>query len=171
MKTLIIHPKDQTTDFLKVIHKDYTVFDFDGNISIEEAIESHDKIIMLGHGYPDGLFDTYQGSFVIDESLTQLLKDKICVGIWCYAAEFLLSNCLKGLCTGMFISEMEEAIWESVECTEEDIQQSNELFANLIAKIEPLSNRGEIRKHLDEMYCIPENNVIEYNRNRIYFID
>jgi hypothetical protein len=58
MKTLVIHPKDKTTDFLKPIYhgKGYTVVT--GGCTKEdvtELIDQHDHIIMLGHGTPQGL--------------------------------------------------------------------------------------------------------------------
>ena len=59
MKKLVIHPKDRTTDFLKPIYhgrNDVTVLT--GGCSkdeVNEAIDKHDHIIMLGHGTPQGL--------------------------------------------------------------------------------------------------------------------
>ena len=58
MKTLVIHPQDKTTDFLKPIYhgKGYTVVT--GGCTKEDVaklIDKHDHIIMLGHGTPQGL--------------------------------------------------------------------------------------------------------------------
>lgn len=58
MKTLVIHPKDRTTDFLKPIYhgRDWTVIT--GGCTKEDvakAIDEHDHIIMMGHGTPQGL--------------------------------------------------------------------------------------------------------------------
>lgn len=59
MNKLVIHPKDRTTDFLKPIYhgrNDTTVIS--GGCTkkdVEEAIDKHDHIIMLGHGTPQGL--------------------------------------------------------------------------------------------------------------------
>ena len=53
MKTLVIHPKDLTTDFLCEIYAntDYTVISrHPGNSKLKELIKSHDRIVMLGHG-------------------------------------------------------------------------------------------------------------------------
>ena len=58
MKNLIIHPQDTSTDFLSPIYtplKNKTVVK--GGITKTELrtlIESHDRIIMLGHGSPYG---------------------------------------------------------------------------------------------------------------------
>lgn len=58
MKTLVIHPKDKTTDFLKPIYegRDWTVIT--GGCTkddVAKAIDEHDHIIMMGHGTPQGL--------------------------------------------------------------------------------------------------------------------
>lgn len=59
MSTLIIHPKDPSTNFLKPIYapiQDKTLIT--GGIDkteLRELIENHDKVIMLGHGFPWGL--------------------------------------------------------------------------------------------------------------------
>jgi len=58
-KTLVIHPKDKTTDFLKPIYhgrNDVTVIT--GGCTKEDvakAIDAHEHIIMMGHGTPQGL--------------------------------------------------------------------------------------------------------------------
>ena len=58
MKTLVIHPKDKTTDFLKTIYhgRGWTVINGGcTKADVDKAIEEHDHIIMLGHGTPQGL--------------------------------------------------------------------------------------------------------------------
>jgi hypothetical protein len=84
MKTLIIHPKDSTTDFLSPIYsplKDKTVIK--GGIpksDLVELIMSHDRILMLGHGSPYGLLNRSQffgaGQYIIDESMVISLNAK-----------------------------------------------------------------------------------------------
>lgn len=59
MNKLIIHPEDRSTDFLKVIYdgRDDTTVITGGKTTeeVNEAIKSHDHIVMLGHGTPQGL--------------------------------------------------------------------------------------------------------------------
>ena len=59
MKTLIIHPEDPTTEFLSQIYARLTNKTvITGDISKSEVpklIESHDRVLMLGHGSPYGL--------------------------------------------------------------------------------------------------------------------
>ncbi len=94
MKTLVIHPKDYSTDFLSVIYagKGRTVIDYDmSRSSLEKEIKGHDRIIMLGHG--DGLFGF--GKRVINSSTAYYLKNKSNVYIWCYADKFVNKHRLK----------------------------------------------------------------------------
>jgi hypothetical protein len=77
MKTLVIHPKDSSTSFLDVVYnsiENKTVIDGGINkTTLMELIKSHDRIMMMGHGSPQGLFsvgkfpDTYP--FIIDEDI------------------------------------------------------------------------------------------------------
>ena len=77
-KTLVIHPKDESTVFLSEIYigKDWTIFTNPSPTKkeIKELIKSHDKIIMMGHGTPHGLLST--GGFMIDSTLVYLLREK-----------------------------------------------------------------------------------------------
>jgi hypothetical protein len=92
MKTLIVHPEDPTTTFLSIIyaslqHKTVNK----GGITksdLQKLIESHNRVLMLGHGSPFGLLNLGQfpgaGSYIIDDSMAFPLKNKAgCVFIWC----------------------------------------------------------------------------------------
>lgn len=76
MKTLIIHPKDPTTDFLSPIYanlKDITVVrDGVTKSEVRVLIEIHDRVILLGLGFKHGLMNPGQfpgaGLFIIDDS-------------------------------------------------------------------------------------------------------
>ena len=54
MKTLVIHPHDQSTHFLKPIYEDIpnkTVITGGwGIVEVRTLISMHDRIIMMGHG-------------------------------------------------------------------------------------------------------------------------
>ena len=118
MKSLIIHPQDPTTSFLSQIYAlltNKTIIR--GGISkpeLRKLIESHDRVIMLGHGSPYGLLNRGQfpdaGLYIIDNSMVLALKNKInSVFIWCNADHFVQRNGLSGLNCGIFISEVLEA--------------------------------------------------------------
>lgn len=135
MKTLVIHPADLTTDFLKEIYqgKDWTVINTNiSKSSLRQHIKAHDRIIMLGHGTADGLLGFKH--LVIDSTYVYLLREKYCIGIWCHAYMFFHRYNLKGRYTGMIISESEEALYYNVEATESEILESNKLFATAISK-------------------------------------
>ena len=69
---------------------------------------------MLGHGSPYGLLNAGQfpdaGSYIIDDSMVSLLKNKTnSLFVWCTADLFVRRHGLSGLYSGMFISEVGEA--------------------------------------------------------------
>lgn len=111
-KTLVIHPKDDSTDFLKEIYKDLPntiVIDFSlSRKDLKTLINMCHRIIMLGHGSSNGLFDSLQKSYLIDSNIAGYLKDKECIGIWCYASEFAKKYNIPGFWSGMYISEISE---------------------------------------------------------------
>jgi hypothetical protein len=169
MKTLVIHPKDKTTEFLNVIHKNYTVFDIENKSksALRKSIKEHEKIIMLGHGDANGLFSTKQDRYVIDSSFVQLLREKHCVCIWCYASEFVEKYKLRGLFTEMIISEMDEAYLNCIDATEKEINKSNYVFANTISQIENFHSKQSIL-FAKQIYDL-KTDVCEFNRYRIYY--
>lgn len=166
MKTLVIHPKDSTTDFLSVIYsdKDWTVINSNTSKKIlKEQIKIHDRIVMLGHGTEKGLigFDR----LVIDSTWVYLLREKICVCIWCNADVFVEKYGLKGFYTGMIISEYEEAIMCCVPTNSFWISESNTDFAFAI------KNSIDDENMLEKAKLLYEGNtsVVEFNRNNLYY--
>jgi hypothetical protein len=116
MRTLVIHPDDRSTDFLRSVYKDIPncVVLTEGTIwQVDLEIQAADRVIMLGHGTPHGLLSVgqFKGSgYCIDYQSAQLLKSKKeCVYIWCYASDFMKKYDLEGFGSGMFISEVAEA--------------------------------------------------------------
>jgi hypothetical protein len=105
MKTLIIHPEDDSTTFLDIVYKsipDKTVIT--GGVSksdVMKLIEEHDRVMMMGHGSPGGLFSCGQfgtsGGYIIDQSSIPYLKTKSDnVFIWCNADKFVETYKLQG---------------------------------------------------------------------------
>lgn len=170
MKTLVIHPKDTTTDFLSVIYSDMDCNVINNNISkskLKTTILEHDRIIMLGHGDERGLYG--YGNYVIDSNFVYLLREKECVSIWCNADVFFKKYNLRGFYTGMIISEMEEAFlycFYQIRYTE--ILKSNTLFANSIKL--SINESGFLDK-VKEKYIDNNNPIIDFNKQRIYITD
>ena len=170
MKTLVIHPYDRSTDFLKKIYegKDWTIItDHDACRSrkvITNLIKKHDRIGMMGHGSPQGLFYTCINSDMVD-----LLRQKECVCIWCNADKFVERYGLRGFYTGMFISEVGEASYYGIKVLQDEVDYSNVLFAMELNKVIDDEN---VHSLIKESYKgLFENEVIRFNNARLYYRD
>ena len=144
---------------------------------VAKAINEHDRIIMLGHGSPYGLFSigqfTGNNGYVIDESMVPLLLDKECISIWCNADQFMNRHQLYGFYSGMFISEVGEAMYCGLPGMEQEtVTTSNNYFAELLGEVinEPL---GIIYEHIMDNYRLitEDNPVALYNHNRLYLAE
>jgi hypothetical protein len=195
MNTLIVHPKDSSTTFLDIVYKDVpdqTLIT--GGISKTELldlIESHDRVMMMGHGSPGGLFSVGQfkgdgsryAGYIIDETMVEALSKKDnSVFIWCNADKFVEYHGLRGFYSGMFISEVGEARYCSREyalndlfavklmtATQEEVDESNYGFVKIISKYINESTDSIHQKVKNEYSLIAENNAVaEYNNNRLY---
>lgn len=174
MKTLVIHPVDFTTDFLSSIYEDknWTILrkSIYEKSELVDKLNSHDRIIMLGHGLPQGLLSitnhnamTYQ--MVIDSKLVYILRKKECIGIWCNADQFFRKYSLHGFYTGMIISEMDEAYSYSINYNNGDIEESNKLFAKSIKSYIDSEN---VLEEVKSEYVSETNNIIKFNMNNLY---
>jgi len=170
LKTLVIHPHDPSTDFLNVIYagqKDWTVVTEWGNemprSKLIQLIKDHDRIIMMGHGAPTGLFYTH-----INSKMVYLLREKECVCIWCNADQFVNKYGLRGFFTGMFISEVLEAPMFGITTNQEDIDISNGLFVNIVTEF---IDDYKLHSHLKETYVSDTCPVIQFNTQRLYYRD
>jgi len=167
MKTLVIHPFDVTTGFLTVIyerHKDWTVIDT--NVSaryLAIQIEKHNRIVMLGHGDVNGLYG--YGRMIIDSELVYLLRTKDCVCVWCNADAFVEKYGLKGFYTGMIISDYEEALMYAITPKDNNIYNSNVLFAEAVRRsIDSVNMLEEVSSY----YIDVANPIIEFNKENLY---
>ena len=167
MKTLVIHPDDRSTDFLKQIYKGkcWTIInDRDACRStsvITKLIRKHDRIIMMGHGHSNGLFYT-----CINPYMVYLLREKNCVFIWCNADKFVENYGLRGFYTGMFISEVDEAEYYKIKISQPEVSYSNYYFANLMNSFIDSEN---VLNEVKSSYTDDDNPVIKFNNNRLYY--
>ena len=178
MKSLIIHPADESTDFLRSVYahlENATLITGTlNNKQISEALQKAERTILLGHGLVSGLLSANQfyedRLTVVDDEHAPLLKGKPnSIYIWCNADVFVRRNKLSGFHSGMFISEMTEAQYLSVDTTEEQINFSNTLFAEIVGKnihLSALELLHEVQKHYGAFRDI--NPVIDYNIQRLY---
>ena len=181
MSVLIIHPQDPSTHFLKPICatiQDKTVIT--GGVTkyeLRELIKNHDRIIMLGHGNPNGLLSVGQfpdaGFYIIDYSFCGLLSaKKENIFIWCHANIFGQRHRLYGLYTGMFISEVIETFYCDLWDVDMDqIEESNRTFASVVSRNidQPLNVLYENVLQQEYGQLAETNPIAKYNLERLYF--
>jgi hypothetical protein len=180
MKTLVIHPKDSSTTFLSVIYKgmkDTTVITGEGvtQDELRTIIPDYDRVIMMGHGSPYGLFTTgffkCKGAYIIDQTFADLLRNNPNnIYIWCHADVFVNNLNLFGFHSGMFISEVGEAWACGVKHqTQIEVDESNYGFCEMVKKNRTKSVE-DIYRNVKRLYGVmaEHNLVAEYNYNRLY---
>jgi hypothetical protein len=183
---LVIHPDDRSTDFLKPSYEglNATVITQRNQLyNLKETVKNHNRIIMMGHGAPSGLFmpqmsgveENEHGELVeyntysFGGAFANILKEKRIAAIWCNADGYVVPNDLHGFYTGMAISELCEADYCGVRgCNMRELNESSTKFA--LALKEALKVDGpESVNIFKEMYHNPDNPIMVYNRQRIYF--
>lgn len=163
--TLVIHLDDRSTDFLKGIYegKGYPVIN--GRISPQELraeIKKYQRIFMLGHGSPNGLFGP---GFSIGEEFGPELSRKTGLYVWCHAVEYAHRHKLTGLVSGMFISEVGEARFEGITATQAEVDASNYAFSKAVRNyIDTGASPHEVRNCYNSATC----KVTQYNNERLY---
>ncbi|MBR5656212.1 MAG: hypothetical protein IKW98_05960 [Prevotella sp.] len=134
----VIHATDPTTQVLSLLYQQredmrMLITESSNSSDVQQAIRADDVIMMLGHGNEYGLFSKPDKNgeyrrFMITDRHVQFLRDKTCIGIWCYANKFAEKYKLHGLFSGMIISELQEAIDLGVPTTKDDIDKEMEKF-------------------------------------------
>ena len=132
---------------------------------------------MLGHGSPEGLFSVGQfetdNSYIIDSSLTDILAEKEeNLYIWCYANQFVEKFDLKGFYTGMFVSEILEALYcELPLVAQKVVDESNDGFSSFVSKYVNDYKSVLYKNTVDKYQIIANRNLIAaYNIDRLYFV-
>lgn len=171
-KTLVIHPDDRSTDFLKDIYvgKGWDVISEPiKRRQLVNRIKEYDRIVMLGHGSPNGLFNIdasvrYNSPiYLIDSDLVWLLSQKECIGVWCHANAFFDRHGLGPFATGMVISEVSEARYYGKTVTQDEVDNSNMLIAKAFK--ECIDTPG-FPHNLIDIYN-GEGEVIKYNTEKL----
>jgi hypothetical protein len=168
MKTLVLHLDDRSTDFLKPIYEGHGYPVISGEISrltLLQEIRRHDRIFMLGHGSPGGLFGR---SFLIGDYFNRELRKKQGIYIFCNADAFVVRNRLSGFSTGMFISEVGEAAYFGIRCTQAEVDASNNLFAKTVrAHLDRNIHLSKVEKVYEKL----EGRVTAFNASRLYIFN
>jgi hypothetical protein len=130
---------------------------------------------MLGHGSSYGLFNVSgigKGIMVIGESMVEELRGKQLIAIWCNCDKFIERHDLNALYSGMFISEVSEAKYCSVNGDQAQVNESNNTFAALLGRMltETSMDLGKAYDMVLESYTeLGETNVVaKYNSDRLY---
>ena len=179
--TLVIHPDDPSTTFLNYIYQDLpntTVVTKDKTQDeIIDLIKNHNRIIMLGHGTPQGLMSVGQfpgRGYVINSEVAPYLTNTENIFVWCYASDFVSRYNLEGFSSGMFISEVSEADYLDVTATQADVDVSNVLFAYTLGKALLCNDDlntvvGKVKTAYFTITSI--NEVARYNNTRIRLVE
>lgn len=177
MKTLIIHPDDRSTDFLRAIYSclpEYTLITMGTRKEVNNLIKSHDRIIMCGHGTPWGLLsvDKFDGSYIVDYNTVPLFEDRECVFIWCNADKFVNYYGLKGLYSGMFVSEVGEALMMGLPNVPRTVvDESNNVFAQVLGEGMHRDLYHAYHRMMNTYETLAETNVVaRYNSERLYLV-
>ena len=172
-KTLVIHPDDRSTDFLKIIYErhlnEWTICN-STSITKEELyklVKKHDKIIMLGHGCPSGLFNPKTYKLLIDDSFAPLLKTKETISIWCHSDKYFRKHNIKGFHTGMIISEVGEAHYVLGETPLNKEETLNNMIAFSTIIRECIDNKPKEMQDFILKNYIFKDKVTAFNRKNI----
>jgi hypothetical protein len=167
MKTLVIHPKDYTTRFLKVIYEDHpewTVIDERVSKSeLKRQIKDHERIVMLGHGTAYGLIG-WDGMAITSEYV-YLLRDKVLFAVWCNCDGFFQRYGLKGFYTGMIISEMGEAWMCNIKTDESELEKQNWEFAEALKFA---IDKPNVLESAHSKFT-GESELYQFNKKRMYY--
>lgn len=184
---LVVHPDDRTTDFLDPSYANISATVLTSKkdmFNLRENMRQHDRIIMMGHGSPGGLMMPVGTIYGVDDvdgelktysthnigsSFVDILKTKPIVAVWCNADKFVVPHDLHGFYTGMVISEMCEANYCNVhKCNTKDLEESNTLFTKALAAAIDIQSPESVNV-FKEIYNNPKNEIMNYNRQRIYY--
>ena len=178
MRHLIVHMTDPSTDFLSPIYENFsskTVLREPVTVrEMNTLITSHDRVVMLGHGSPDGLFSMgfCTGYIIGDENAEALAEKTNSLFIWSHATNFVRTHGLGGVTSGMFISEVEEGLMCGIHeryCTQAAINHSNHLFVRLVAETMHVDQREMLNHVLEGYKC--DCPIVDYNRKRLHLAE
>lgn len=141
-------------------------------LNLEKELEKEkDCIVFIGHGTEYGLLDSDLEHYLLDGYNVNLLKNKIIIGVWCYAGNFAGRHDLKGFFTSNFISNMEELISSGLciraEESEYLIRSENIKFSKKLNKL--LLNNVELENWGEELRKDMSNfSFAQYNHEAFY---
>lgn len=173
MKTLVVHPYDESTLELEKVYAGHSVDVLHREDLSRKDVEAalftghYDRIILLGHGTEYGLYNMKTEKYVFDLGTfkNNVLPRKIeVIGIWCHANIFFIDadNLDRVFYTGMFVSEMREAEQYGLKATEKEVTAQFRKFSKILntAAFLPME---EIRPYVEKKYT-GKDEVTKFNR-------
>ena len=176
MRTLFIHPTDPSTEFGEIIYEDYRNRDdvtiITGiripNTVIKEALRNHDRIVFIGHGTEYGMLDILANRYIITPNHLQFFRNKPVICFWCNANIFAEKYDLNAFATGMFVSEIDEAIQYNLPADQNLIDESNIMFNKIMSRC-VFDDPRDIRTIIERGYRSETNPIIRFNRQCMGF--
>jgi len=176
-KTLIIHPFDRSTFFLgktyESIKNKQLITQGASKDEIRNLIKESSRIMLMGHGSPNGLFSVGQfgpdtRGYVIDETMVEVLRGKKLITIWCHANQFIERHKLNAF-SSMFCSEYSECSYEGVKGVKRGmVEESNDAFASIVGSHINSSIKTLHKSVIREYGVLGEvNPVAAYNNSRL----
>lgn len=176
----VVHATDPTTQVLSLLYQqreDVRMFITERNSSsdVQRAIRADNVIMMLGHGNEYGLFSKPDKNgdyrrFLIADRHVQFLRDKTCIGIWCYANKFAEKYRLHGLFSGMIISELQEAIDMGVPATKDEIDIEMEKFTIRLKECVETYGLEQTPLRMKELYD-DQSELTKFNYGNLYYYE
>jgi len=176
---LVIHPKDPSTDFLKILYEgraNVRLIDDIGSVKELRHALNHvapgETVMLLGHGCPNGLYalDGEGYKMINLHGLSFYLRKHFIVGVFCYANLLAEKEHLTGLFTGMIVSELSEADDLNINTSRMELNEENQKFARNFRKLLdeqcPISEFPSRMKALDSTHSP----LTDYNYGSIYAV-
>ena len=138
--------------------------------SILFHLRAGERVMLLGHGSPSGLFRLENGEYrlYVGHTMVYALRKHPVIGIWCHADLFARKEQLHGLFSGMIVSEMNEAQEYGIACSQEELDREN---ANLAERLKALFDHDvpfqEIPSRLAGMDTA-RTQLTRFNYNNLY---
>ena len=178
MRTLFLHPTDPSTEFGDLIYQDYLDRDDVTVITgtrisrkiIREVLQSHDRIVFIGHGTELGMLDILGKRYVITADGLQFFRNKTVICFWRNANIFAEKYGLNVFATGMFVSEVDEAVYFGLPTDQKMIDASNILMCNILSRC-AFDDPADARNVVERGYVDVNNPIICFNRQCMGFDD
>ncbi len=176
----VIHATDPTTQLLSLLYQEredvkLRLTEKSTSSAVQRAIRSDEVIMMLGHGNEYGLFSKPDKNgdykrFLITGKHVQFLRDKTCIGIWCYANKFAEKYKLHGLFSGMIISELQEAVDNNIKATKEEIDREMQAFTQHLRNCIDRYGLQEASIRMRELDDA-KSELTRFNYNNLYYYE